>query len=798
MNRGRGRIRPPRRGLVTDHVDFDDTWGILSQSLKQIYSKDASALSFEALYRNAYKLVLKKFGERLYAEVKMLVEEHLKGVASVRVRPLVPSVMVTGNTALGNTAAIERRLGGTRFLEGLQGVWQDHQLCMGMITDVLMYLNRIYCLDRGLPTTYAVGMDLFREQILRHKTYNIGRALNTVILSQIKMERDGDIIDHGPIRSCVHMLESLYETLEEREDEKVYLTSFEGEFIDASKEFYLKEGQRLLQECDAATYLRKTETRLAQERDRCTKSISTLTLHKIEKVVDEFLIEKNIRAVMEMDSGIRFMLDNDKIDDLKLMYMLILRVDPDAKIMKEMVSARIVEQGKDVNSNLQNAPAEAASTAPGVPSTSAAAAAAKDEKAASSATAMAIRWVNEILMLKDKYDKIWESAFHKDKSMQTTITRAFTKFINELSVAPEYISLFIDDNLRQGIKGIDETDVDVILDKAVTLFRYLSDKDIFERHYKTHLSRRLLMNRSLSHDAERQMIGKLKMEVGVQFTSKLEGMFKDMDSSNELTTEYRQGPGADNKIDFSIHVLTTTYWPTKVVGQEDKTCTYPTEIEALRESFSAYYLKRHNGRKLIFKPNMGTADLKATFSGKKHEINVSTYGMVILLAFNSLPQGSSLSFSELQTITSIPTDDLRRNLQSLYIPAKTRLLLKTPKSKGIDPADRFCINDSFSSKYLRFKVGIIAVNKAETEKEKKNTDEEVERDRGIQIEACVVRVMKSRKKLNHQELMMEVVNQLKSRFTPDIASVKKRIEMLIEREYLERVEGDRETYKYLA
>lgn len=172
--------------------------------------------------------------------------------------------------------------------------------------------------------------------------------------------------------------------------------------------------------------------------------------------------------------------------------------------------------------------------------------------------------------------------------------------------------------------------------------------------------------------------------------------------------------------------------------------------------------------------------------------------MVVLLAFNDLAPNESLSFTELQTITSIPTDDLIRNLQSLCLPPKTRLLLKRPMSKNIEPSDRFSVNDKFTSKYTRFKVGIIAANKAETEKEKKDTNEHIERDRGIQIEACVVRVMKSRKTLSHQELMVEVVNQLKSRFTPDIGSVKKRIETLIEREYLERVEGSRETYKYLV
>lgn len=349
--------------------------------------------------------------------------------------------------------------------------------------------------------------------------------------------------------------------------------------------------------------------RLEQERERCVKSISTLTRPKIEKVVDRHLIADNIRSVMEMESGIRFMLDNDRIAELKLLYKLVLRVDSDAQVVKEMACARIIEQGKDINSSLLNPPAEAPTPPDGdAPSTSAAGAAAattaKEDRAANSATALAIKWVNDVLALKDKYDRIWEQSMDKDKSMQTAITRAFTKFINDLTAAPEYISLFIDDNLRRGIKGIGEYEVDVILDKAVTLFRYLSDKDVFERHYKTHLSRRLLMNRSLSHDAERQMIGKLKMEVGVAFTSKLEGMFKDMDASAELTSEYRRGVGADNEIDFTIQVLTTTYWPTKVVGEEDKTCTFPSQIEALRESFAGYYLKRHSGRKLTWKPNM--------------------------------------------------------------------------------------------------------------------------------------------------------------------------------------------------
>jgi len=294
------------------------------------------------------------------------------------------------------------------------------------------------------------------------------------------------------------------------------------------------------------------------------------------------------------------------------------------------------------------------------------------------------------------------------------------------------------------------------------------------------------------------------VEVGVAFTSKLEGMFKDMSLSEEMTSEFRHleqdlgGGAATNKIDMTVHVLTSTFWPAKVVGSEVKTCTYPPVVETVRDNFTRYYLNRHNGRKLIWKANMGNADIRATFKGRKYEFNTSTYGMVILLSFNDLRPGESLSYTDLKTITSIPEEELIRNLQSLAVAAKTRLLLKKPMSKDVKPTDRFTVNDQFVSKFLRFRVGVVTANKAENDKEKKETSEMLDRERGHQIEAAVVRTMKQRKQLSHQDLVIEVVQQLRNRFAPDMGSVKKRIESLIEREYLERVEGSRETYRYLA
>ena len=65
------------------------------------------------------------------------------------------------------------------------------------------------------------------------------------------------------------------------------------------------------------------------------------------------------------------------------------------------------------------------------------------------------------------------------------------------------------------------------------------------------------------------------------------------------------------------------------------------------------------------------------------------------------------------------------------------------------------------------------------------------------IELGQVRVMKARKLLDHNLLVAEIMTQLVA-FKPDKASVKRRIESLIEREYLERDPADRRQYRYLA
>jgi len=757
MPKKEGKMRIRAFPMTMDEKYVENIWNLLKEAIQEIQRKNNSGLSFEELYRNAYTMVLHKHGERLYSGLKEVVTNHLE--SKVRNDVL---------TALNNN-----------FLQTLNAAWNDHQTSMVMIRDILMYMDRVYVQQNNCENVYNLGLVIFRDKVVRYGC--VGNHLRVTLLDMIMKERRGEVIDRLAIKNACQMLMML--GIDTR---NVYEEDFESHFLKQSAEFYKIESQKFLEENSASVYIRKVEARINEEAERATHYLDESTEQRIVEVVEEELIKRHMKTIVEMEgSGVVHMLKNTKVEDLGVMYKLFGRVNDGHKTMADCVSRYLREEGKALVTQATGEQGQQTN---------------------------AVSYIQNLLELKDRFDNFLQHSFLNDKYFKQVISGDFEYFLNLNQRSPEFLSLFIDDKLKKGVKGLSDVEVEQVLDKSMILFRFLQEKDAFEEYYKRHLARRLLNQKSASDDSEKMMISKLKSECGCQFTSKLEGMFKDMTLSNSVNEEFRAHLQNTNKnlsgVDLSVRVLTTGFWPGQNAPPPINLSRVPAQTF---DVFKNFYLAKHSGRILTLQPSTGTADLNAIFypkkerdgeeggeqpKAKKHILCVNTYQMVLLLMFNTREK---ITYEEMKEETLIPDRELTRALQPLSV-GKTsqRILQKTPKTKDIEPSHIFTVNEAFTSQFHRVKIQQASARQGEAEPERNETRKKVDEDRKHEIEACIVRIMKSRKQLNHNQLVTEVVEQLNKRFQPSPIIIKKRIEGLIEREYIKRSDHDRKLYIYLA
>jgi len=300
----------------------------------------------------------------------------------------------------------------------------------------------------------------------------------------------------------------------------------------------------------------------------------------------------------------------------------------------------------------------------------------------------------------------------------------------------------------------------------------------------------LIYGQSMSMDAEETMINRLKQACGYEFTNKLHRMYTDMSLSTDLNikfNEYLKNENLDLKINFSIYVLQACAWP---LGQSNLSpFAIPQELEKSVHMFEKYYNIRYCGRKLTWVHHLCTTELKLGYLKKPYVVSMGTFQMAILLQFES---SNTLTFKEIQESTQLNAEQLSRNLQSL-IEAK---LLTSETTATFDSESSFHLNLTFSNKRTKFKI--TAVVQKESQQEVEQTRNSIDEDRKLYLQAAIVRIMKARKLLRHNSLIEEVINQSKSRFSPSIPMIKKCIEALIDKQYIERSSQSTDEYNYMA
>ena len=775
------KLRAPRSHGLS--VSVGDMWARLADAIAQIQRHNISRLSYEEHYRYAYNLVLNQQGDMLYAGVARLVEAHVAHLVAQHLVPAFPLDAAatdaaraafagpgTMSAALGlvpRSDAAQPVLAGIpareRFLSAVTAVWDDHCSCMGKIRDVLKYVDRVYVVNHGKALIWDLGLALFRDTAILARGVPLRVNLYAALLAQLHCEREGVSVERSKIRAACDMLQALEMPAAAAraggESTSVYRADFEPLVLALAAEYYAAEAALLLQHGDAAHYLAEVERRLADEEARIAACMAADSAPAVRAVLERELIYAHLDAVLAMKtSGLVPLLEADRRDDLARLHRLFGRVDGGLPALHRALRVYATEHGRMLNE--QSAPE-------GQPGAE-----------------VALHWVDSVLAFKARFDGVLCTAFAGDMGAEAAVNEAFYSFINMHARAPEYISLFIDEHLKKGARSYSDEETDSVLDRATVIFRYLNEKDVFERYYKLHLTRRLLQGRSVSDDAERGMVAKLKNESGHGYVQKLQGMLNDMKLSTDVLGAFRnaqqRGTADATPFELNVNVLTATYWP---ISAPQQPAIFPPVMRQACAAFERYYDTRHRGRVLTWQPSLGSAEVRVRFRTRTHELLVSTYALIVLLQFEGLADGASLGYTDLLTSTALPPADLQRTLQSLAC-AKYRVLRKEPRGREVGANDRFFFNEDFACPLARVKIAQIAA-KVETPAEHRETTAKVEEERKSLVEACIVRVMKSRRTLPHNDLVHEVVQQLHPRFQPSPALIKKRIESLLDREYLE-------------
>jgi len=235
--------------------------------------------------------------------------------------------------------------------------------------------------------------------------------------------------------------------------------------------------------------------------------------------------------------------------------------------------------------------------------------------------------VSSLLSFKSQLDAIYQMSFNSDELFSQSLRESFEYFINQRRDKPaEYIAKYLDNLLRKGDKGLTTGGtIEEEMDKVLVIFRFVHGKDVFEAFYKKDLAKRLLLAKSASADAERSMLAKLKngssfwkwltKECGAGFTQKLEGMFKDIDVSQDFIKSFKEQRHA-SQVEKNLHVnvLSQSWWPT----YPEKEVILPESMVKALESFKDFWLKKQSGRKLMWRPALGHCILSADFKKVVH------------------------------------------------------------------------------------------------------------------------------------------------------------------------------------
>ena len=768
-------------------------WEGLQRAIRQIYDHESSQLSFEVLYRTAYELCLNRYGELLYNgvhdELSLCCQSIASRLADFTDESLVSSVIAA---------------------------YADFRISLAMVRDVLMYMDRNFVRPQRKTGVWELGLGVFAVEVLEHA--RVGSRLVYVFESELDEERrSGSLSVRDVGLKLVSMLQemsasgvpflpaggskSMSPAPARQASVSAFFTRpsvaasipppitpsrpspferlFAQPLLRTADAFYRREASESLARFSLSDFLSLAHKRFSQEHYRLSDwRLQSELSDKLNQVLDSAwlggqggialwdLITINSSIDMAPSAPAAVFFFQGANEELRMIFEIFSRTPAAVNSLGNLMTACIQWDCKTV---LQNSSSNCSV------------------------------FVNDLLDVRQRYHIFTSSSFSSHRDLAIRMKQAFECSLSDVKVATS-LAQYFDLGLRDGNSEVDLKAT--VIDGLIGLFRFISDKDVFEAHYRLLLSKRLLEKGE--KEGEREIIGRLKGECGALFVSRLEGMLADLQYSEDLDEKWRNNGNSG----VTVRVLSAGVWPVAGWGVE-----VPSFFRKFVDEFSNFYSNQHSGRRLNFLASLGTVELRwrcgseiPAESGETpkpahafYQLSMSTLQAFALVEISSKPQ----TFSSLQSVliadgSEEAITELKRHVTSLIVNPKFRLLNSAGDGRSIvSESDLLSINESWEGgKARQMRVPLLKEKTGTEAKSKEELPQAVEEERKFLLDAVLIRVMKSRKVLAFNQLLIESVTLLGGRFNPSVALFKQRIESLTERDYLRK--GDGNVLEYLA
>lgn len=554
---------------------------------------------------------------------------------------------------------------------------------------------------------YTLHLVQWREELFSKVNQNVMAA----VLKMVEKQRNGETIEQAQVKSVVDSFVSL--GLDETDSTKstldVYRFHFERPFLDATTKYYEHESARFVAENSVVEYMKKAETRLEEEKGRVGLYLHPDIMTPLMKACLGVLVSGHSALLRD---EFQVLLDNDRQDDLARMYRLLARIIDGLVPLRTKFEAHVRKSGL----------------------------AAVEKVSVEGDNLEAKTYVDALLEIHTQYQKLVDDAFAGESEFVRSLDNACKEFVNRNSIcktgstkSPELLAKYTDALLKKSGKSAEEADLEASLAQVMTVFKYIEDKDVFQKFYSRMLAKRLVHSSSASEDSETSMISKLKEACGFEYTNKLQRMFQDIQISKDLNSNYKDWQGKmldedDSKkaVDSHYHILGTGFWP---LTPPTTQFIPPPEIVKTYTRFQNFYFDKHNGRKLTWLWNLCKGEVRANYIKNAkipYTFMVSTYQMAILLLFND---ADVVSYEDAQKATALSPEWLD---PSLNVFVKAKVLNPSSEHGKAEPGMSYTLNYGFKSKKVKVNLNIAV--KSEVKQEVEDTHKTIEEDRKLLVQ----------------------------------------------------------------